>query len=165
MIKKENDFLVKAYNRIRIRPARDSWEVFSLFFCFTFAFINLIVFHIVFYNQYESYFSLADYSYNQDALNKYVGSLFFFLGWILLPMLHSIYRRILPIPVISRMAFASLGLYSTLLDNTIVFGFFVFVLVIQKTDLIDKIRQSEMMIGFKLIKESYFPQIHYSEET
>jgi hypothetical protein len=161
MINKETDLLVKIYNKIKRKRANDSFDVLFFYITPLLTIINLITYHLILFK--DKKIDLE----NIDALlvNQYGGGLFFILGWILLPLIISIYKRTWETTMLVRILFASFAIFSTLLGNTALFGLCAFTLLVNKTTIMRYIEKNKIYVDIKNLIFLYNITINYSSKN
>lgn len=161
MINKESDLLVLIYNKIKRKKAESSFDVLFFYITPVITIINLITYHFILFKD-----KTIDLD-NIDGflVNQYGGGLFFILGWIFLPLIISIYKRIWETSMLVKMLFASFAIFSTLIGNTVLFGLCSFVLLVNKTTLMKYIEKVSVYNELKSCILLYNNKINYSSKN
>lgn len=112
--------LVNIYSKIKKDQPKNWFDLIFVIFGLPLVWMLVFMYIIVFY---------SGFKINTFVFEQLAAAFLFFVGWILIPLLKAIHDRKIESRTIAEMVYMSLGLYTTLLPNLILYSiWFSFIL-------------------------------------
>lgn len=144
------DFFIASYESLKREKPSDMLDLYSVFL-FPILIFSLNLGYLI------SVTTLLKGNY--IIIDQFLAGIFFFGGWVFFPLIKSIYTRTLSKETISSMLFMSIGLYSTLLGNLVLYFIWLFIILFIGTEPFFKIKKMQWFSSLALLYDRFFPKI------
>lgn len=171
MIKlKENSTLVQVYKHFSSDEPKDLLDILYTLIFPLIALVNFGYFLNLFFTLKTLY--VIDYTkgtiamtHDPNLANQFIAFIFIASGWIIIPLLKSLYKHTWDKESSFYMFFASFGLYSVLANTMVVFAIVLVILLFKNTGLVPHLAKVQNWPSYKRMYDFLFPKITHSSQS